>query len=379
MKKKFFNIKYIILLFINIIISCTAENQNEPKPLFFLNEIRPVFFKHLDYNSPEMVSKIPSFLSNFKETYFKLKAEYDKGLFISESDLDNMRLSGMYFSFGLTATTRAYLDGFIEFEDIIGDNKVGLFSQLPVATENFKQLELEAMMKTSQEVAFFAMNVNGFNDKTYGTFLVSRQISERVKSDTNFNNRTIQDSVINYIDSRIYDFDLFSEWNVLMSQLSFTNYADSLNTFKNPRMNIVLSNLNNRLIIGTIPDLNGRYAEILGPMFRFDSNMKKLDWIINDDGIENINQIDSLKSYIDTLEEIRNYILNDKELLFNDWEYKTTLLERYDKLEEIKNYTNSLLNNPNQQNNLELESFFKTKNFLQAYQCYNCHKPVDLK
>lgn len=300
--------------------SCMNEEVLSPEvkePSYFLSEIRPEFFHHLNFNSQERVAQISGFLEDFARTYQKLEDEYKEGMYTSYSDLDNMRIAGMYYSFAITAIVRAYLDGFIGFENIIGDHIKGPFSDLPVTVADFKQRELEAMMKRSREVAYFAMNVNGFNDKTYGTYMVSKQITGRVISPQNFNNPSTQDSMIQYIDSRINNYDLFSEWNVLMSQLSFTNYKDSLNTFKNPKMNTVLDNINERLVIGAIPDLNGRYAEILGPMFRMDLNMKKVDWLLDQKSVMTDESLEELDEYLDTIERLGKYISVDKRLLLD--------------------------------------------------------------
>jgi hypothetical protein len=367
--------KKLIFVMLIIFTSCTNEgNSYEPiGPKSFLSEIRPTFFDHLNFNSQNSINQIPQFLSEFKETYEDLKTKYDSGEYSSESDLNNFRIAGMYYSFALTAITRAYLDDFIEFDDIVGDSENGLFSELSIDEVNFQQEELKSMMKISEKTARFAMLVNNFNDKTYGTFLVSRQIRGRVNSSVNFNNPQVQDSVINYIDSNINDYELYKNWNTLMSQLSLTNYSDSLNTFKNPRMNVVLTNLNDKLTIGSIPDLNGRFAEILGPIFRFDSNMKKIDWLLNYNDIANYEEINELNEHIQILQELKDYVFETKQFLFNDWSYTNTLEERFSKFEELKNLINQIDIDPNYQEEIELTSFFKTKNFLQAYQCFNCH------
>ena len=367
-----------------LILSTSCETDEilspeEKETSYFLSEIRPEFFNHLNFNSQESMAQISEFLEDFGRTYQKLEDEYNEGLYTSPSDLDNMRIAGMYYSFAITAIVRGYLDGFIGFEHIIGGHTTGPFSDLPITLADFKQRELEAMMKRSREVAYFAMNVNGFNDKTYGTYMVSKQITGRYTSPQNFNNPSTQDSMIQYIDSRINNYDLFSEWNVLMSQLSFTNYKDSLNTFKNPKMNTVLDNINERLVIGAIPDLNGRYAEILGPMFRMDLNMKKVDWLLNQESIMTDERLKEIDEYLDTIESLGKYISVDKGLLLDAWDHKETFKLRLKKLEELKKYKAGIRANETTAQKPELEAFFTSKDFLQAYQCYNCHMKVELK
>ncbi|MEL6863505.1 MAG: hypothetical protein AAFP19_03755 [Bacteroidota bacterium] len=354
-----------------------STDDDEVDTSYFLSDLRPRFFEALNFNSAERIAEIPDFLEEFGATYRKLEEEYEGGLYTDSRDLNHIRLTGMYYSFYLTATVRGYLDGFINFEDIIGD-RTTFFSGLQPSDPDFQQKELKAMMTRSQKVANFATNVNGFNDKTYATFMVSRQINGRVDSPHDYNNPFTQDSMIAYVSSTIYDYDLFQNWNVLMSQLSFTNFHDSLNTFKNPQMDVVLKNLNDRLILGAIPDLNARYAEILGPTFRFDLNMKKVNWMINDQEEMSKEQIAELDTYIRMMDTLSNHVLYDKTVLLDSWNHKETITEvRIDRLNELKAYRESLdtetpLPKP------ELSPHFTSKEFLQAYQCYNCHQDVKL-
>ena len=374
MKKQF-----LLLAFLSLIIaSCNSDDtEDQIETPYFLNEIRPVFFDHLNFNSASQIDEIPGFLENFRDRYGELETEYEAGIFTSESDLDNMRLAGMYYSFGLTAIVRAYLDSFITFEDIIGNYQIGPYSGLPVSDPNFQNEELKAMMLRSKTVAYFAMYVNGFNDKTYATYMVSKQISGRVADiENHYNNPQTQDSMIDYVDSRIYDYDLFQDWNVLMSQLSFTNYKDSLNTFTNSRMNTVLHNLNTRLVIGAIPDLNGRFAEILGPIFRADLNMKKLDWIFSKYQPMTQEGLDEIDSYIETIDALSTYVENDKSFLLNLWDYKETIDQRVMRLNTIKQYRSQMEIGKVPGEKPDLRSWFLSKDYLQAYQCYNCHKSV---
>jgi len=370
--------KLLLITTVFVLVACNKDEEEieQSDNLIFLSEIRPEFFNHLNFNDPYMVEQIPQFLSDFQKTYENLLSQYKEGQFTSSNDLNNMRLAGMYYSFGITATTRAYLDGFITIEELIGNDRYGLFSGLARETSNFYQLELEARMAKSEEVAVFAMNVNGFNDKTYGTFMVAKQIRGRVKSSENFNNPAAQDSIIEYLDGQINDYELFFGWNTMMSQLSFTNYADSLNTFKNPKMETVLSNLNEKLVIGSIPDLNGRYAEILAPIFRFDLNMKKIDYMLNHNNVLNSQEINDLEAIITILSQIKEYVSEHKQFLFEKWKYKETISERFKKLDELKTYVEVLKNQKDPLGDFILDDHFKSKNFLQAYQCYNCHMMV---
>lgn len=356
-----------------LLFSCKkqAESQDPQVASYFLSDIRPNFFENLNFNSAEKIAQIPSFLQTFTDTYAQLEKDYKQGLYTSPSDLNNMRLAGMYYSFGITAIVRAYLDKFIQFSDIVKDRKTGLFSGVSASEPGFEQKELEAMMRRSQEVAQLAVIVNGFNDKTYGTFMVSRQISERLKSAQHVNNPATQDSMIAYLNSKIVSFDYFAGWNALMSQLSFTNYADSLNTFKNPKMNVALFNLNTR----ELPPYTDRYPGLIGPVFRFDLNMKKVDWLLNGKAELPQEDLQEIKSYISTLDSIGNDIQTNKKALLDAWPYKETIKMRMDKLEEIKTYVSNHHSNSNGQKP-ELAPFFTSKNFLQAYQCYNCHRSV---
>ncbi|MBE7169187.1 MAG: hypothetical protein INR73_01260 [Williamsia sp.] len=347
-----------------------TEVQQPQATVSFLRDIRPQFFEHLNFNSTEKIAEIPSFLQTFTDTYTLLEKNYKEGQYTSASDRDNMRLAGMYYAFGITAIVRAYLDKFIQFSDIVKGRSTGLFSGLSASEPGFEQKELEAMMRRAQEVAGLAVVVNGFNDKTYGTFMVSRQISERLKSSQHVNNPVTQDSMINYLNSKIVNYEYFAGWNALMSQLSFTNYNDSLNTFKNPKMDIALFNLNTR----PLPAYTDRFPGLIGPVFRFDLNIKKVDWLLNRKNTLTQEDLQEIKAYAFTLDSIGNDIRTNKKALLDVWPYKETIKMRTDKLEEIKKWVADYGSKNNEKP--QLKPFFISKNFLQAYQCYNCHRSV---
>ena len=372
------NMKLIYLLFASLLVYVSCEKTEEPNETtsYFLSEIRPNYFEHLNFNSEAQIDQIDDFLVEFTETYDLLKEEYDQGAFTSSSDKDYLRLAGMYYSFYITAIVRAVLDDFIEFEDIVGDRTDGFFSGLVPGDPNFEQKELVALMNRSQEVATFSVNVNGFNDKTYATYMVSRQINERVRSVDHFNNPMTQDSMLAYVNSTIQDFDFFPQWNILMSMLSFSNYADSVNTFQYENFNILLENVNERLSgAGNIPQLAGRHASVLGPMFMMDLNMKKMDWIIRSGNIGE-QELTELGAYIFRLDQLVSFIdTPENEPLLDSWGFKDTFYQRVERLNEIKAYRQSLIDGTTLPMP-ELATFFATKDFLHAYQCYNCHKDV---
>src|SRR3954471_24761217 len=93
-----------LLVFCMIYNSC-KHHSAEPTVTnsYFLSEIRPVFFEHLNFNSPSKIAEIPAFLVEFTNTYKDLEENYRKGVYTSASDKNNMRLASMYYSFGITA------------------------------------------------------------------------------------------------------------------------------------------------------------------------------------------------------------------------------------------------------------------------------------
>jgi hypothetical protein len=369
------NTRTLMIVLVVFSLSCKIEQASElplqEETKYFLSEIRPVFFEHLNFNSEQQRKEIAPFLVDFTKTYQKLENEYEEGKFKSTQDLDNMRIASMYYSFYITAIVRAYLDNFIKFEDIKGDRKV-FFSNLSPENSAFKKEELKAMMDKSVQVAKLAVYVNGFNDKTLGTLNVAKQIQGRVNNDNHFNIPSNQNDVINYITSNIKNYDYFSEWNAFMSQLSMTNYEDSLNTFKNERMNLVLANLNKR----DIPYLDNKYQAIIAPIYKFDLNLKKVDWYLQKDKI-NSSDLQEVKDYISKMENISQDIIQNRAIVLNKWTFKETFYQRMSKLEEVKNYFNRLENENINSKKPNLSPFFSAKDYLQAYQCYNCHKTFE--
>jgi len=369
------------LLFFMIIIgvaSCDdsdeVTNTDDKK---FLSEIRPVFFDNLDFTSQKIASEIPTFLGDLKKAFDGIEEEYNAGKFESVSDLENMRLFSQYFSFYMLGLTGTYLDGGLTFEQIHGGKQKGLFSGLNANTSDFEQKEMEAMMKRAEEVIERGYSINGYNDKAYGFYVAVRQVNERLKN-SNLASQEAHNDAIDYVGVRLVNYDVIANWNVLMSMVTMTNYDDPRNTFGNPRMDELLFHVNARLVPGTLADLGGRYPEILGPLYRFDLNLKKLDWIIQSNENYSDKDLQDLDYHIQILETASNFIQNERTALLNSWDDKNTFDDRLVKMQQIKTFrqnieaTNRLIEKP------ELKSFINSDKFKRAYQCYSCHKPSGL-
>lgn len=374
--------RFISMIVVSIFLFnyCTKNDKienNEAAP-YFLSEIRPQFFENLNFESPQNIAKIPSFLKEITQTYNKLEKDYRAGVLKSSDDLENMRLMGMYYSFYLLALTGNYMDGNISFADILGREERGLFTNLSATEQDFQQKELEAMMERARVAALLAVDIHGFNDRTYGFYMAVRQVQERLKNKQHFNNPTTQDSTINYVGTRLSNYNLLPDWNVLMAMVTFTNYADSLNTFKNAGMDKVLFNVNARLVPGALRDLGGKYPEILGPLYRFDLNMKKADWLLHKTNEVNDADIKALEDLIITLETASSFIETNKKALLDSWDHKATFEQRKEKLGELKNYLAAVSAGRKDAPKPDLATFINSKAFKKAYQCYSCHKASGL-
>lgn len=361
-----------------LIMQCDDTDEQVEEGLYFLSEIRPDFFENLNFLSKEVVDNIPTFRENLAETYTRLEAQYHQGEFKTTSDLEYMRLTGMYYAFYLLALGGNYNDLNLTFENIMGSPKVGYYSKLPDSTPDFEQKELEAMMSEASRVAKIATDINGFNDKTYGFYLSVRQVEERLKNKGATNNPETQDLVIEYVNTRMVNFDKLPDWNVLMAMVTFTNYADSLNTFKNPRMDNVLFHVNARLVPGLLPDLGGIYPEIMGPIYRFDINLKKVDWLLQVNDTFTQEQIDELDTYINTLETASKFIETERTKILDSWDDRNTFEQRKEKVQEIKAFRAQLIAEQVPDNKPNLSAFIDSKDFKRAYQCYSCHKESGL-
>ena len=375
--------KSILLVLIGVApllfyVQCEESEELIDDDLYFLSEIRPDFFENLNFLSDAVIANIPTFRENLAKTYERLEEQYNKGEFETETDLEYMRLIGMYYSFYLLALGGNYNDHNLTFENIMGSPGVGYYSKLPSSTPNFEQKELEAMMEEASRVARLATDINGFNDKTYGFYLSVRQVEERLKNKGVANNPETQDLVIDYVNTRMVNFDRLPDWNVLMALVTFTNYADSLNTFKNPRMNNVLFHVNARLVPGLLPDLGGIYPEIMGPIYRFDLNLKKLDWLLQVNETFTPEQLEELDSYIETLETASEFIEAERTDILNSWDDRYTFEQRKEKLQEIKEFREQLSSRQVPDNKPDLAPFIDSKEFKKAYQCYSCHKASGL-
>jgi hypothetical protein len=360
--------------------ACKETEVMQPKEevLSFLADIRPTFFEKTNFDSKKVVAETSVFLEDFTKTYKRLEEQYNAGEFKSHVELKDMQLAGMYYSFYLVALCGHYLEGDITFKDINGSNKIGLFSNSNAESINFEEKELNAMMEYARVVAKQATYTGGFNDRVYGTFLAVRQLQERLKNKNHFNNPIVQDSVLNYMSSSLVNYNDLEIWNILMSMVTTTNYKDSLNTFNNPQMNLALFNINTRLVPGSLRDLGGRVPEILGPLYRFDINLKKLDWTLKKHQKMTSEDLASIKTYLGTLDVASDFIGTNKKKISDAWVYKETFTQRKQKVLEIKEYINAISTGKNDIPKPDLAPFIDSKGFKKAYTCYGCHQVTGL-
>jgi hypothetical protein len=360
--------------------ACKETEVVQPKEevLSFLADIRPTFFEKTNFDSKKVVAETPAFIEDFTKTYNRLEEQYKAGEFKSHLDLEDMQLAGMYYSFYLMGMGVAYMEGDLKFKDIIGNRKTGLFSGSSVSSPVIEKIEMNAMIERARVVAKQSIYLNGFNDQAYGFYVAVRQIQERLKSKVYFNNPSTQDSLLNYVGSFLVNYKDFSSWNVLMSMATITNYKDSLNTFNNPQMNSTLFNINARLVPGSLRDLGGRVPEILGPLYRFDINLKKLDWTLKQHQKMSPQDIASIKTYIGTMDNASDFIETNRKKILDAWVYKETFTQRKQKVLEIKEYVNAISTGKNDTPKPDLAPFIDSKDFKKAYTCYGCHQATGL-
>jgi hypothetical protein len=155
----------------------------------------------------------------------------------------------------------------------------------------------------------------------------------------------------------------------MMPQVTMSNYLDSLNTFKNNEMNRLLFNVNARVVPGMLED-EGRYAEMIGPLYKFDLNMKKIDWLIHLDRELSTEDLRQFDNSLECMDVASTFIEEERKHLLDSWMYKESYYERKKKFNEIQEYRKNLDYNkkPN------IESLISSKSFRKAYQCYTCHQ-----
>lgn len=375
-------IKWIFSILMFTVFSCKEKEviQIQDEPKYFLSDIRPVFFEHLNFDSEQIKAEIPIFLNDFKKTYDQLERQFKTGVFTSKSDLDNMRIAAEYYSFYILALTAAYLDSDISPTDIISKQQsMGLFSKVSTVNPDFTQKEFEAMMERAVEISRFSINLdNSVNDRALGFYFAVRQVQERLKNKSNyFNNIITQDSLINYTQTPLVNYNNTRDWNILMSMVTLTNYKDSANTFSNPSMEKLLTSINTRLVIGTVPE-TGKLPDILGPLYRYDLHLKKADWILKQKKQPDKNDINQLVIFIKTFDTISNYIEIDRKNELNAWNHKLTYILRKEKVKELKDYITALNEGNNMIQKPDFKVLLNSKEFKKAYTCYGCHQPTGL-
>ncbi|MDR2008919.1 MAG: hypothetical protein LBQ22_00355 [Bacteroidales bacterium] len=365
--------KIVILLFGSILcfFSCN-ENEDENEYInaeYFLSEIRPNYFDNMNWELANIRSNIPNYLSNFMEIHDKSELEYNAGMYTSSNDLKYYGFLKQYFSFYLLCVTAGYLDENLTAQEIVGNNTHGLFSGLSTGTDDFMQKELEAMMAEAKKIAYESVYINGYNDLAYGFYLACCQVYKRLQSRVNRNSFDEHLKLIDFSFISLVNYSDIPVWNLMMPQVTMSNYLDSLNTFKNEEMNRLLFNVNARVIPGML-EKEGRYAEMIGPLYKFDLNMKKIDWLIHLDRELNHEDLRLFDNSIEAMDVASNFIEEERSELLNSWMYKETYHERKEKFDLIKKYRRNI----NSEDKPELESFIASKRFRKAYQCYACHQ-----
>lgn len=360
----------------SFMISCEKNSgDTEPgKTSYFLSEIRPVFFEQLNFESAAVRDNIAAFKEKFYQTFNKAEQEYQAGHYKSESDIEFFRLESQYYGFYLLALTGAYLDGYISFQQIHGNSTEGRYSNLPASTPDFEYLEMRAMIDRGKDLMYRAAWLgNKYNDKVYAFYLGVNQLAGRLKSRKNLNDPEAHRQVIDFSDVRLTNYNLVPTWNLLMAQVTLTNYNDSLNTFANPHLNVLFKNVQERLVPGSLRDLGGKYPEILGPLYRFDLTMKKIDWYLKKNDLTG-EELAEINQYLTAMQTVMQFIETKKTALLNSWIDKDTYELRKEKWQELRNYFDdrSIAKKP------ELSSFINSKKFIRAYQCYSCHRESGL-
>ena len=373
---------WIFIVIVLTIFSCEEKEidliQDEPK--YFLSDIRPIFFENVNFESAQIKSEIPVFLNNFKMTYDQLERQYKTGLFTSKNDLENMRLASNYYSFYLSCLVQGCMDEDLKIKDIIGERKVGLYSKIPTSDPSFMDKEMNKMMEKAEEISFSAINLNGYNDRSQAFFIGVKQVQNRLNNKGKLvkymNNPMTQDSAIKFLSTPLTNYSITRDWNILMSMVTFTNYKDSVNTFYNNSMNTLLSVANSRLSLGS--QRTNRLPDILGPLYRFDLNLKKIDWLFDKKSALNKEELTDLLSYINTLETITNYIDTDRKKVLDTWRYKSTYDQRKEKVAEIKDYVKEINKGNINPKRPDFKVLLNSNEFKKAYTCYGCHQPTGL-
>jgi len=233
------------------------------------------------------------------------------------------------------------------------------------------------MMDEAVRISYHASHLNGFNDKTYGFHMAIKQVRGRLQNENRFNDPEVHAEMMDYVATRLVNYDQIQVWNLLMSMVTITNFDDPLNTFDNPDMDKLLFQVNARIVPGALADLGGLYPEMLGPLYRFDLNLKKLEWLFRHNETLDEEQINFLDQEILMLETASNFILEERGELLESWPYKSTVDDRLDKMDELKALRKEIYPGTTFPE-IELTNFISSANFKKAYQCYSCHKPSGL-
>jgi len=372
--------KLILLGFIfSIFTSCSDDDDttsiDEDHSVSFLTDIKPTYFENVNYESESVVSQIPVYLDEMSISYNKVEQQYLDGYFTTPEDIAKIRIVNYYYSFYLISLVGGYLDGFLSMEDITGSERTtGYFSNVDVNSPNYAESEIQSMAERALNITLENLKVGDYNDKSYGFYITVNQLYQRAIN----NNMTSSESnkeTVDFASIQLVDFNVIPNWNTLMTMITFTNYEDPLNTFQNPKMEDLLFTVNSRITPFNLENLDGLYPEIFGPIYRFDLNLKKVDFVLqNSENKLNENEIMAIKRHIGYMETVSDAVSNDRADLLDSWADNNTFEERLQKLEELKLY----INNTDSQEKPNFTGYLNTVNFKKAYQCYSCHASSEL-
>lgn len=368
-----------ILLFVSLMvmgISACVDQTEAEEPTSFLRDLRPSYFNHLNFYDADTLKNLPIYLEDFTITYDLLEQSYKEGAYKIQEDLDNMALANLYYGSLLTALTKAYLDGILPFDAIIGAREKGLFSGKPISDDNLERTEMIAMAWRGVEVAKLGLEIIQANDRNVESYVSARHVYARLIDPYQNNNLTEQRRVVDYAQQEV-DFEFISIWNLLKGMLLMDNYEDQLNTFDNRELEPFLENAIERINPETLPSLNNTYTGLFTAIYLMDITMKKVDWMIQREEELSRDDLRMIRGYLANMLVAELVTVNERADLLDSWEHKSSFEERQEKLNEIRAFIKDY-NKEERPPKPQLAPFFQTTNFRQVYQCYTCHNTPNL-
>jgi hypothetical protein len=343
---------------------------------YFLRDLRPAYFPSMRFESEAVQRSAGAYENSLRISYEKHKAEFDAGRYVTKTDSLAFGLEAFYYGFLLTGNVTAVKDGNLSLDDLLRDN-------VPYAASSAggsDTAELNARMRRGGDILTLAANLRASERRVRGSYWNNAVYAGR------FANPDLQTPWATANEMARFALEpnanraansVFPNYDLLITLITFRYTEDSAFTFRNPMMDSLLQATIERLNPNAFLGLDGlsdaelaefNFVGILGPVYRLDLILRKAQ------DLAQKRDSTGLKRYLAIADSTNLFLSNRLTPLVRRWPYRETLKLRTALLGDLKSYMQALAAGDTSAVLPDGETVFRSRDFRQAYQCYNCHR-----